>query len=269
MVPTDIAFMKPSLAPEAELAGLAVQAAASELQNLGPIEIVGTKSPNNITTSVDLALESAIIRVLSAHSPFPIQAEERSPQEVSPTRWVVDPLDGTYNFATGSGPFAIAASLLVDNIPTHSAAWLSSGDLLVADSRQVLLNGELVSPLSGRGNGLGAVHVGDFTSRSDNPIPNDVRLSVIRSLATRSGNVRLTGSTVSDFAGVALGWWPTAIAFHNSAWDVSSGIAMIRAGGGHVSDLNGLPWTLASHSALVSWSAVGAARIIEGAATSE
>ncbi len=241
-----------------------MRSAADELRSLSPVEILRTKSPNNVVTSVDLALESVILRILSAHSPFPIQSEERSPGESAPTRWVVDPLDGTFNFATGSGPFAIAATLLIDGVPTYSAAWLSTEDLLVADSRQVLLNGSAVPALGERGNALGAVHVGDFTSRKGNPIPNEVRLDVIKKLATRSGNVRLTGSTVSDFANVALGRCRTAIAFHNSAWDVSSGIAMVRAGGGHVSDLDGLDWTTESQSALVSWGTVGAAEIIAG-----
>ena len=60
------------------------------------------------------------------------------------------------------------------------------------------------------------------------------------------------GSTGIDLAFVGAGILGAAISFGHHIWDHAAGVALVRAAGGTVTDLNGAPWTPASRSALAA-----------------
>ena len=77
------------------------------------------KGRNDIVTDVDLAAEKAVLELLRGEYPdFGLLSEESEPVEsASPYTWVVDPLDGTRNYASGIGHFCILIALSYGNDP--------------------------------------------------------------------------------------------------------------------------------------------------------
>ena len=60
------------------------------------------------------------------------------------------------------------------------------------------------------------------------------------------------GATGLDLAYVSSGILSGAISFGHHIWDHAAGVALVRAAGGIVTDLAGVPWTVASKSALAA-----------------
>ena len=75
------------------------------------------KGRSDIVTDVDLAAEKTILELLVAEFPeFSILAEESKPVDGdSPYKWVVDPLDGTRNYAHGIPHFCTIIALAKEN----------------------------------------------------------------------------------------------------------------------------------------------------------
>ena len=85
-------------------AAVAAAKAASQvlLEGVGKDDI-SRKGEIDLVTQVDLASERTIRRVLSKETPdIPIYAEEGGGADSASTRWIVDPLDGTKEFAVGA-----------------------------------------------------------------------------------------------------------------------------------------------------------------------
>ena len=79
------------------------------------------ETPGDLITEADTASEKIIIELLQRHCPqIPIHAEESgksSESSDSPFLWMIDPLDGTVNYAHGYPMFSVSIALLYDNKP--------------------------------------------------------------------------------------------------------------------------------------------------------
>ena len=77
------------------------------------VKDIHVKGRADIVTDVDLAAEKAVLELLTAEYPnFGVLAEESAPIESdSPYRWIVDPLDGTRNYAVGIPHFCTVVAL--------------------------------------------------------------------------------------------------------------------------------------------------------------
>jgi myo-inositol-1(or 4)-monophosphatase len=64
--------------------------------------------------------------------------------------------------------------------------------------------------------------------------------------------MRMHGATGIDFAYTAAGILGGAISFGSHVWDHAAGVALVRAAGGIVTDLDGSDWTTKSRSVLVA-----------------
>ena len=79
---------------------------------IGKIRSIRYKGAINIVTDVDEKAELLITRRLSKEFPdYGFLAEESSPQNRGPCRWIIDPLDGTTNFAQGFPFFCVSIAL--------------------------------------------------------------------------------------------------------------------------------------------------------------
>ena len=96
---------------EVEVALEAARAAVAIIRSRSP-EKVDHKGSVDLVTEVDLACERAIRAVLSRHMPdVPVLGEEEGGAIEADTRWVVDPIDGTTNFAHGHPFFCVSIAL--------------------------------------------------------------------------------------------------------------------------------------------------------------
>ena len=248
-------------------AELALALEASELavhliRSSSSREILDMKAPNDYATEVDIAVERAVAIVLREKSPHPVQGEESSTEEESPTRWVVDPIDGTFNFVSSIPLVAFSIALLNDGRPVVAVvASIQSNEVFSAtEGGGAFLNG---SPLSTTREPIqtSAVLVGDFSSKSSPVWSNAARGRVIHALGESVGRVRMIGTAATDLAWVAAGRAVGSITFANHAWDVCAGILLVSEAGGTVLDGHGEPWDLTSDSVLAASSTATAESI--------
>ena len=172
----------------------------------------------------------------------------------SPWVWVLDPIDGTFNYAAGSPMAAILLGLLHDGDPVAGLTWLPfTGERYVAVSGGPLMkNGVPQEPLAKVELADSVIGIGTFNADSRGRFPGRYRLAVLEELSRVSSRLRMHGATGIDLAYVADGILGGAISFGHHVWDHAAGVALVRAAGGIVTNLAGEEWTPDSRSALAA-----------------
>jgi myo-inositol-1(or 4)-monophosphatase len=210
------------------------------------LERIDYKSARDVVTEADHQSEALILDAIRARFPEDaILAEETGEHRAiageAPTSgrgrvWIVDPLDGTVNYANGIPVFCVSIGLVVDGVPAVGVILDPTRDeafAATADS-PALLNGRPV-----RASQKGAL--------------SDFVISMAlggRSAVTRSRNVRKAiriprsmGSAALALAYVANGRFDAFIQQGGlSAWDVAAAGLIAERGGAVVTNLTGGPW---------------------------
>ncbi|MEU0496298.1 inositol monophosphatase family protein [Mycobacterium sp. NPDC006124] len=226
------------------------------------------KKGNDFATEVDLAIERQVVTALETATGIGVHGEEFGGAPIdSHLVWVLDPIDGTFNYAAGLPTAAILLGLLRDGVPIAGLTWLPFNDVrytaVVGDplyangvAQPALKNAELKDSIVG---------VGTFNVDSRGAFPGRYRVAFLEQLSRRCSRIRMHGSTGIDLAYTGAGVLGGAISFGHHVWDHAAGVALVRAAGGVVTDLAGEDWTPTSQSALAGVPSVHA-RILEIAA---
>jgi myo-inositol-1(or 4)-monophosphatase len=219
------------------------------------VERVDRKSRRDVVTEVDYASEKLALEAIRERYPHDaILAEEsghherqRPEGEPSGRTWVVDPLDGTVNYANGIPFFCVSVAMVEENRPVVGVVLDPlRDDLFVATADGVAtLNAERVRASAKR-------DLGDFV----------VSLAIIgrggigreRKIGRRVRIPRRMGSAALALAYVAGGRFDAFVQNGGlSLWDVAAAGLIAERAGATVSDLHGAPWWDASReSARVS-----------------
>ncbi|KZS61383.1 inositol monophosphatase family protein [Mycobacterium ostraviense] len=213
------------------------------------------KKGNDFATEVDLAIERQVVDALVEATGIGVHGEEFGGTPVdSPWVWVLDPVDGTFNYAAGSPMAAILLGLLHHGDPVAGLTWLPFiGERYTAVTGGPLLkNGVPQPPLAPARLADSLIGVGTFSADSRGEFPGRYRLAVLENLSRVSSRLRMHGSTGIDLVYVADGILGGAITFGGHVWDHAAGVAQVRAAGGVVTNLAGEPWTPAARSVLAA-----------------
>jgi myo-inositol-1(or 4)-monophosphatase len=250
--PSSPALPTPSPSP-VELLEVAVAAARAG----GAVLVEGLERPRQITlknertsivTWADVTAQRAILDVISGRFPdHSVLAEESDPPAAAGTpatatvTWLVDPLDGTSNYAHGV-PFACSS------VAAHDAAGPAAGAVFDPFRR------ELFTAVRGGGAWLGdqrlAVSSAGTLDRamvctgiqSDDPAAIAAFGRRIVALTRRCRAVRCVGSPALCLAYVAAGRLDGFVERDATyAWDVGAGALLITEAGGRIDDLDGGP----------------------------
>jgi myo-inositol-1(or 4)-monophosphatase len=212
------------------------------------------KKGNDFATEVDLAIERQVVEALTARTGIGVHGEEFGGADLdSPLVWVLDPIDGTFNYAAGSPMAAILLALVRDGVPVAGLTWLPfTGERFIGIvGKPLRSNGVEQPPLPPAKLADSVVGVGTFNVDSRGQVPGRYRLAVIENLSRKCSRLRMHGATGIDLAYTAAGILGGAISFSGKVWDHAAGVALVRAAGGLVTDLKGADWTVASPSAVV------------------
>jgi myo-inositol-1(or 4)-monophosphatase len=173
---------------------------------------------------------------------------------------VLDPIDGTFNYAAGSPMAAILLGLLRNGEPVAGLTWVPfTGERFTAVVGNPLRSNGVEQPLLQAAKLADSiVGVSTFNVDSRGRVPGRYRLAVIEDLSRKCSRMRMHGATGIDLAYTAAGILGGAISFGAHIWDHAAGIALVRAAGGVATDLDGSDWTTKSRSAVV-----GAPRVHE------
>ena len=211
------------------------------------------KKGNDFATEVDLAIERQVVAALNAKTGIEVHGEEFGGADVdSPLVWVLDPIDGTFNYAAGSPMAAILLALLRDGEPVAGLTWLPFTDqrYTAVIGQPLCANGVAQPPLKSAGLADCVVGTGTFNIESRGRFPGRYRVALLESLSRHCNRIRMHGATGVDLAYTAAGILGGAISFGCHVWDHAAGVALIRSAGGIVTDLAGEAWTPKSQSAL-------------------
>ena len=240
-----------------ELAIRAAREAGAILRDYSGREFQIThKGRINIFTEADLASERHIKGLISAHYPeHRILAEESGASEVSgpPSDycWVIDPLDGTTNFAHGYPCYCVSIGLERKGEVIIGVVYDPTRDELFAAERGAgaTLNGRPI-----RVSEVDSLERGLIVSG----FPYDVRermasyLPVWERFLAHAQAVRRDGAAALDMCYVAMGRFDAFWEFGLWPWDTAAGWVMIEEAGGRVTKADGSPFDNFSASVLCS-----------------
>ena len=125
----------------------------------------------------------------------------------SPWVWVLDPIDGTFNYAAGSPMAAILLGLLHDGDPVAGLTWMPFTDqrYTAVAGGPLMKNGVPQPMLATAALAEALIGVGTFNADSRGRFPGRYRLAVLENLSRVSSRLRMHGSTGIDLAYVADG----------------------------------------------------------------
>lgn len=219
------------------------------LEKFGRITSVTKKGDINLVTEADLASEALIIeRIKSYYPKHAILAEESGEAVViggdTSWKWVIDPLDGTTNYAHGYPCFCVTIALEHKGEVVLGVTYdPTRNELFAAESR-------LGATLNGKPIRVSATEkLGDSLIVTGFPYDFKQRENFARHLTEfllTSRGVRRDGSAAIDMAYVACGrfdgFWEEGL----NAWDVAAGKLMIEEAGGIVSYYDGSKFSIYS-----------------------
>jgi myo-inositol-1(or 4)-monophosphatase len=211
------------------------------------------KKGNDFATEVDLAIERQVVKALEEATGIGVHGEEFGGAPIdSHLVWVLDPIDGTFNYAAGLPTAAILLGLLRDGVPVAGLTWLPFTDQRYAAivGGPLYANGIAQPALKVAELDQSIVAIGTFNVDSRGEFPGRYRMATLEQLSRRCSRIRMHGSTGLDLAYTGAGVLGGAISFGHHIWDHAAGVALVRAAGGVVTDLAGEDWTPASRSAL-------------------
>jgi len=166
-------------------------------------------------------------------------------------RWIVDPLDGTTNYAHGYPVFCVSIALENDGNVVLGVIYDPMREELFSTVRGkgVYLNGKKLSVSSIRDISRSLLATG---------FPYDIResrennLDYFSRMAVNVQAIRRAGAAALDLAYLAAGRFDGFWELKLKPWDTAAGCLMVEEAGGSVSDLAGKPWNISSPSVLAS-----------------
>ncbi|GAC55932.1 inositol monophosphatase ImpA [Gordonia hirsuta DSM 44140 = NBRC 16056] len=211
------------------------------------------KGGTDFATEMDLTLERYFQRELEGRTGIRVHGEEfGGPDPTAGAVWLVDPIDGTFNYSIGLPMTAMLVALVVDAEPVIGLTWVPRLGQRFAAYRggPLLIDGQpATSPISELP-GLHSAAIGYSSSRADarGIFPGAERAWVQDQIARRDARIRIHGCTGFDMAYVAAGHLAGAISYGRHPWDHAAGAVLVRAAGGVATDIFGRPWTTATAS---------------------
>lgn len=228
----------------------ALQAGHIMMAHYGKTLDIRTKSSGiDLVTHVDLEADEAIRENLREDCPDDVIITEETFEEGQAmdlsSAWIVDPLDGTTNYAHGFPQFAVSIAYVEDGIPKLGLIYDPfKNEMFTASEKapamrngrpiQVSITDELPRALLATGF--------PYNLQSEDDRHNNISLHS-RFLKQTHG-IRRAGAAALDLAYVACGRLDGFWEFTLSPWDVAAGMIIIEKAGGRVSDFFGNPLNL-------------------------
>ncbi|MBA5866889.1 MAG: inositol monophosphatase [Nitrospira sp. CR1.3] len=231
--------------PPARLLAVAIEAARTAGALLLDYSKTGFriehKNPIDLVTDADRAAERCIINLIGEHFPsHRILAEEQGASGHAPSRyqWIIDPLDGTTNFAHGFPFYGISIGVERDGLGLIGVVF--------DPTRNELFTGQSGAGASLNGTSI-AVSKTDHLDRAllVTGFSYDIRETVNNNLdhfcrfALKAQGLRRSGSAALDLCYVAAGrldgFWEVRL----NPWDMAAGVVILKEAGGTVTNFAG------------------------------
>ncbi|MCO5089702.1 inositol monophosphatase [Bosea sp. (in: a-proteobacteria)] len=215
--------------------GLAAEASQLALGYFNRRETLGItmKGAQDWLTVADGEVEAFLRGRLSTLFPGDSIIGEEGGGEPSDAVWILDPIDGTANFAHGDRNWCISIGFLADRTPEIGIVTAPALGEVYAARRGAgaTLNGEPVKVSGATDIARAAIELGWSTR-----VPAARYLEVIGRAYAAGASVKRLGSGTLGLCHVACGWSDAYTELHINAWDVAAGIVVANEAGAHLND---------------------------------
>ncbi len=201
------------------------------------------KNDGTRVTAVDIAISENIFRALAGSFPEDQFFSEELTDAGAPLpvtsrfSWVLDPIDGTNNYAMGIPHCAIALALLEHGQPVYGAVYdLAGRQLIHGGPGQGVFCGERPAVL--RSQSLAAQSMIGFHS------PHDKRYAPHAALLASHFKLRGLGSSTLHLAYVAAGLIDAVVDHNVKVWDIAAAVPLVIAAGGELHYFTPAPFPL-------------------------
>jgi myo-inositol-1(or 4)-monophosphatase len=235
----------------------AMQAGRVQMEHFGAADVrVDKKDTIDLVTNIDVAIERSFRAMIAErfpdHAVLGEELQQAGEAEQQPEYcWVLDPIDGTTNYAHGLPIFCCSIALERHGHPIVAAvfdpnrqelftaergqgAWLNGKPMRVS-STDVLIDSLLVT----------GFHYGVHRD------PGEL-MGLFTRFITRARAVRRLGSAALDLCYVAAGrfegFWEQKL----HPWDIAGGALLVQEAGGHVTGVDGSPYSSRGGSVLAT-----------------
>ena len=208
-------------------------------------EVFSKDTKNNLVTEVDKGCQELIKNKISNrfpdHSIIGEEDGDSSISNISEFTWVVDPIDGTTNFANGLPNFSISIGLLKNSEPIAGSIWIpwpnenrclifstAKGEGSWIDNRKIDINNPQFS--------LGEGAISSYSSFS--PIFGNKSRKIKPMNIRLRGDKRVIGSVAYEMAMLTKGVISFALLGPAFIWDFGAGLLLIKEAGGVVLELD-------------------------------
>ncbi|HJU27719.1 MAG TPA: inositol monophosphatase family protein [Candidatus Binataceae bacterium] len=227
-----------------EIERVAIRAARAagrvHMKRLLHISVTRKSNAIDLVTEADQESEAAVLDVIQRALPtHAILAEESGGStQASEHRWIVDPLDGTTNFAHGFPQFCVSIAYERRG-RLHTAVILDAfkKEMFVARrGKGARLNGKPIRVTRVPSLDMALLATGFAYDRRER---RRFYMCFWEAFMLRTHGVRRTGSAALDLAWVACGRTDAFWEFGLKQWDVAAGALIVEEAGGHVSNMDG------------------------------
>ncbi len=234
----------------------AVEAGAKELKyyfNNPDLKITNKEGVNNWVTEADHAAEKAIIDVIKKQYPdhFILSEEVGEIITGSDTKWIIDPIDGTINFASGIPICCVSIGVEKNGEMILGAVYnpFISEMFFAEKGKGATLNDKKIS-VSSKKEVLHSCLVTGFPytylDMENGP------LQIFERLIRKGVPVRRLGSAAIDLCWVACGRFEGFYEHKLMAWDSAAGYLIVEEAGGRVTDMKGNKYSPYQHQIIAT-----------------
>ncbi len=211
---------------------------------------ITAKGLRDIVTDADTAAQKLITDAIQAKFPehgFVTEEKDSQLPRSGPVIWVIDPVDGTTNYARQLPEYCVAIGAVAD-----------SGQVL-AGAIYDPMRDELFSAAKGLGAAVNGrpLQVSQIDDLNKSLVAMDwarneelrrSAMDVLPKFAHQISFPRVFGSAALAMAWVAAGRVDLYLNYHLQTWDVAAASIILAEAGGRLTDLHGRPWTFPSHT---------------------
>jgi len=226
-----------------EVADLVVQISRSTFDRSIPENAVSIKHDGSIVTQIDVSIQRKLKQALEARWPqFGFVGEEMHYDEqdavirhASEGYWVLDPLDGTTNFASGFLFYGVSLALVIDGQPELAVTFdpIRNECFSAVRGQGAYLNGRRSSCFAG-------TPLSDCVANIDyKRLTEDLAAQLVRCPPYRSQ--RNLGSSVLEWCWLATGRFQLYLHGGQKLWDFAAGYLILLESGGQATSLSGQP----------------------------
>ncbi len=235
-------------------------------ENFGRTQKITVKeSDSSIVTEADVLSEKIILEIINAHpEQYNVISEECGfIQAGSEFTWIIDPIDGTSNFAAGIPWFGVIMALMKGNVAVQAGMYLPIGDeLYFAEKGKGAWKNDQPIRATGARRLKDNLLAYSFDHSMD-PGKTAAEMKLLERITANVRNIRSTNSLI-DFCYVADGRLGAVINQTTRIWDIAAPSLIIHEAGGSVCDIrhNALDFDVSAGAISRNYTIVASGRLL-------